>query len=93
MRGIVLEGNLAPRNVTARVQAGRVVGRVTDSLGHPVVGAKVTLGKPGGRPCCTAVTSVTGAFTLNVPRSAGTGAFQLSVAVSGATLTKSVKIG
>jgi len=69
------------------------VGRVTDSLGHPVVGAKVTLRKPGGKPCCTAVTSATGAFTLKVPRSAGTGAFQLSVAVGGAALTKNIRTG
>lgn len=93
VRGIVVEGNLAPRTMTARAQAGRVVGRVTDSLGHPLVGVKVKLRKADLQPCCNATTTATGAFTLNVPQSAGTGSFQLSVAVGGATLTKSVRIG
>jgi len=93
IRGIAVEGNLAPRTITAHVSGRRIAGRATDTLGHAIVGANVTLRKPGGKPCCTAVTRATGAFTLNVPRSAGTGAFQLSVAAGGAKLTKSVKIG
>jgi hypothetical protein len=43
IRAIAVEGNLAPQKVTARVRAGRVTGRVSDTVGHPVVGVTVTL--------------------------------------------------
>lgn len=92
IRGIAIEGNLAPRALTARVQGRRVSGRATDSLGHPVVGAKVILRAPNGTRCCTARTTPSGAFALTVPRSAGSGAFRISVAAGGATLTKNVRV-
>ncbi len=93
IRGIAVEGNFAPRTISSRAQGQRLSGRVTDSLGHAVIGAAVTLRKAGVKPCCHAVTSTTGAFALNVPRSAGTGTFQLSAAAGGATLTKNVRLG
>lgn len=93
IRGIAVEGNLAPRKLTSRVHGRRIVGRAADSLGHPLFGTKVTLRKQGGKLCCSATTSATGSFTLNVPRSAGTGAFQLSVVAGGAKLTKSIRLG
>jgi hypothetical protein len=93
LRGVAIEGNLAPSKLAARVQARRVTGRVTDSLGHPLVGVKVTLRTAAGRSCCSVATSTTGAFALNVPPSAGAGALRLSVAVGGAQLTSTVRIG
>jgi hypothetical protein len=93
IRGIAVEGNLAPRRLTARVQGRRVAGRVRDSLGHPLVRVKLTVRTPDGKPCCVAVTSATGVFTLNVPASAGSGTFRLSVAVGGARASKTVRIG
>jgi hypothetical protein len=91
--GIVVEGNLAPRKISARVRGRRISGRVTDSLGHAVIGAAVKLRKAGARPCCRAVTSSTGAYALTVPRGAGTGAFELSASAGAATLSKRVQLG
>ena len=95
IRGIVVEGNFAPARLIARVQGRRVVGRATDSLGHPVVGAKVKLRKVGGKTCCNSVTTASGAFTVNAPpvQCAGTGAFQLSVSAGGAKSSKNVRLG
>lgn len=92
LQGVALDGNLAPRALQAGVHGARVTGRVVDGLGHGVVGVKVTLRKQGSEPCCSATTSATGAFAMNVPQSAGTGAFVLSVSSGGVALTKSVRI-
>ena len=100
VRGVALDGNLAAKTIQAQVRPGaaccnaRITGRVTDALGHPLVAVKVTLRKNDGAPCCGATTSATGAYTLNVPKKAGTGAFVLSVAAAdGTSLTKTIRIG
>jgi hypothetical protein len=92
IRGIAVEGNFAPKALVVSATGRRLGGRVRDSLGHPVVAAAVTL-KHGGKTCCRTVTSTAGTFSLPVPKSAGTGSFQLSVSTGGATLTKTVRLG
>lgn len=102
LRGAAVDGNLAARTIQANVRltplepccGARISGRITDALGHPLVAVKVTLRKHGLAPCCAATTSATGAYVLNVPKRAGTGAFVLSVAAAGgASLTKTIRIG
>jgi hypothetical protein len=102
LKGVAIDGNLAARTIQAQVRptpaepccGARVTGRVTDALGHPLVGVKVTLRKQSAEPCCGATTGATGAYVLKVPKSAGKGAFVLSVAAAGGTaLTKSIQIG
>jgi hypothetical protein len=92
IRGIFVEGNFAPRNLTVRVQGRRLTGQARDALGHAVVSATVKL-RQGSKTCCRTKTSATGAFALSVPTSAGTGMFRLTVAAGGATLTKTVRLG
>jgi hypothetical protein len=92
LRGIAVEGNLAPARLSVRVLGRRVVGQAADVLGHPVVGAKVTLAKPGGRACCSTKTTATGRYTLVVPASAGTGTFVVSVSVAEAVAKKTVTV-
>jgi hypothetical protein len=89
--GVVLDGNLAAQAVAAAVKGRRIAGRVTDTLGHPVVGVKVTVRGRGG-VCCSGATTGAGTFALSVPKSAGAGAFVVSVSGAGATLTKSVTV-
>lgn len=93
IRGIAVEGNLAPGVLTAAVRGRRVTGRALDTLRHPLVRARIVLRGPGGKRCCGTLTAPTGAFALTVPPSAGSGAFQISVAVGSATLTKSIRVG
>jgi hypothetical protein len=99
LRGVAVDGNLAARTIQAQVRPiepccnARISGRVTDALGHPLVGVKVTLRKHAQEPCCGATTTATGAYVLNVPKSAGTGAFVLSVTAAGSSLTKTIRIG
>ena len=91
LAGIVVNGNLAAEKITAAVQGRRIAGRVTDTVGHPVVGVKVTV-RGRGAACCSATTTATGAYSINVPASAGTGAFAVSVAGPGGALTKRVSV-
>lgn len=92
IRGIAVEGNLAPQVLTAAVRGRKVTGRALDTLRHPLVRARIVLRGPGGRRCCTALTSPSGAFALTVPSSAGGGVFQISVAAGGAALSKSIRL-
>ncbi len=92
IRGIAVEGNFAPTKMAVAVNGRRLTGRVRDSLGHAVVSAAVKL-KQGAKTCCRTTTTANGTFALSVPKSAGTGAFRLSVSTGGATLTKTVRLG
>lgn len=100
LRGVQLNGNLAPQRIQARVRVmfqepccnARITGRVTDTLGHALVGVRVTLRKHDQEPCCGATTTATGAYTLNVPKRAGTGAFLLSVALGAVRVTSAVSV-
>lgn len=69
VRGVAVEGNLAPSKVTARVRGGQVAGRVTDGLGHPVVGAKVALERGSGstwKQVAQGKTNANGEFKLRL---------------------------
>ena len=88
VRGVAVEGNLAPRKVTARIQGGQVAGRVTDGLGHPVVGAKVALERRSGNAwqrVAQGRTNANGEFKLRL--GAGESAQSVRVAVTLAGLT------
>lgn len=100
VRGVAVDGNLAVATIQAKVKMtpaeptnnARITGRVLDTLGHGVAGVKVTLRKQGVEPCCGATTTATGAYTLVVPKRAGTGAFTLAVTGAGPTLTKTLQV-
>jgi hypothetical protein len=88
LRGVAIVGNLAALTIKANVRltpadpvnGARITGRVTDTVGDAVVGVKVRLRKSNADPVNGAVTTAIGAFTLAVPKKAGTGSFVLSVA-------------
>jgi hypothetical protein len=69
LRGVAIEGNLAPARVAARIQGARVTGRVTDTLGHPSVAITVVLERRadgGWTRVAAGKTGLKGEFTLRV---------------------------
>lgn len=87
IRGIAVEGNLAPQRVTARVQGGRVVGRVTDTVGHAGVDLKVVLERRAGSSWTRVTTSVTngnGEFALRLTGLAGASGIRVTVSLEAA---------
>lgn len=93
VRGITVEGNLAPQKVTARVKAGRVEGRATDTVGHPVVGLKVVLERRAGSSWTRVTTGVTngnGEFALRLAGVAGASGIRVSVSLGAAVARSGV---
>jgi hypothetical protein len=95
LRGISVEGNLAPRKVAARVQPGRVTGRVTDTVGHPVVRLKVVLERRAGSSWSRVTTGVTngnGEFALRLAGVAKASAVRVSVSLGAVARSGVLKV-
>ena len=87
LHGIAVEGNLAPRKVTARVLAGKVTGQVVDTVGHPVVGVRVVLERRTGSSwtrAATGTTTGTGRYAVRLPKLPRSTALRVSAAVESA---------
>ncbi len=85
IRGTAVEGNLAPRRVVVRIGRGLVAGRATDSLGHPLVAARVVLERRAGAGwsrAATGRTGLNGEFSLRLAGAAGV--IRVSVSSGGA---------
>lgn len=93
VRGIAVDGNLAPQKVTARVRAGRMQGRVTDTVGHPVVGLKVLLERRAGSSWTRVTTGATngnGEFALRAGAVAKGSTVRVSVSLGSAVARSAV---
>lgn len=88
VRGIAVEGNLAPQRVIARVLGRRVAGRATDTLGHPLVGATAVLERRSGsawRRVAATRTTASGGFVFALPGAAAGSSLRVAVSFGGAT--------
>jgi hypothetical protein len=90
LAGIALEGNLPPARVTARAAGRRVRGAVSDSLGGPLAGVRVTLERRSGarwRSAATGSTTATGTYSLAALRP---GSYRVSATLAGSTARSGV---